>query len=265
MMMKRVHWLALSAFAIFSLVGVPSIQAGTISFNGAINPASPTHSDATDYSATGVDLGWAGYIFFNWDQDSPSIGAAVDANVNNQLPSWVVPNFDTNDADYSFGDLVTSSGGIFQWNTLKLPGSEVGLSGSMIDPEADDNANNSIDQLWLGAGVPKSFLMHVVVDTTLGAHDPIKRLRARAESADGLTDDDVKLENLTFNGIADVYTFRYDDWEAGDFIKVQLNSGVAGIDPGITGIMFDTIIPEPSSIVLLSLGAIGIGALRRRR
>jgi hypothetical protein len=266
MMKRHIHWLAISVFSVLCLVGVSSVQAGTISFDGAVNPASPTYADSTDFGNTGLDIGKDGYMFFNWGQLYPLSGAAIDANINNQLPTWVVPNFDPNDDDYSFGNLVTTSGGVFHWNTLRLPGGEVGLSGVMVDPEADDNSNNSITQLLLGAGVPDTFFMHVVVDTTLKTHDPSQRLRARAESADSLSEDDVKLENLSFNGIADVYTFRYDGWAAGDFIKVQLNSGNAGIDPGITGIMFDTIpVPEPSTLVLLAGGLLMLMKLRRRR
>jgi hypothetical protein len=246
------------------LSGVSSVQAGVISFDGTVNPASPTYADATDFSNTGSDIGKDGYIFFNWGQLYPLSGAAIDANINNQLPTWVVPNFDPNDADYSFGDMVSTSGGMFHWNTLRLPGGEVGLSGVMVDPEAADNSNNSISQLWLGAGVPDAFLMHVVVDTTLNMHDPSQRLRARAESADGSSEADVRLENLSFNGIADVYTFRYDGWAEGDFIKIQLNSGDAGIDPGITGIMFDAV-PIPAAVWLFGSGLLGLAGIARRK
>jgi len=238
-MKTHLHCLLLGALAIFCLAGAPAVQAGTISFEGPSNPAVASFADVTDFSNTGLNAGKEGYIFFNWARSAPVTGAAVDANVNNQLPSWVAPNFNPADDDYSFDDLVTTSGGFFHWNTLKLPGGEIGPSGSTVDPAAADNSNNSISQLWLTGNVPSTFYMHVVVDTTLGAHDPISRLRARAESSDGLFEDDVRLENLSFNGIADIYTFRYDGWQAGDFIKIQLNSGNAGISPGIAGLMFD--------------------------
>jgi hypothetical protein len=255
----------LFVFAI--LFGISSVQAGVISFDGTLNPASPTHADSTDFSNTGLDIGKDGYIFFNWGQldlSSGAPGAPIDANINNQLPTWVVPNFDPNDDGYSFGAMVTTSGSVFHWNTLRLPGGEVGLSGAMVDPEAADNSNNSISQLWLGAGVPDAFLMHVVVDTTLNEHDPSKRLRARAESADGSSEADVMLESLAFNGIADVYTFRYGGWAEGDIIKIQLNSGDPGIDPGITGIMFDAV-PIPPAVWLFGTGLLGLIGIARRK
>ena len=54
---------------------------------------------------------------------------------------------------------------------------------------------------------------------------------------------------MTFNGITDVYTFRYDNFVAGDFIKIQINSGVPGEAASIGGIMFD-VVPEPSRMLL---------------
>ena len=48
-----------------------------------------------------------------------------------------------------------------------------------------------------------------------------------------------------------------------DFIKLQLNSGVAGIDPGIAGLMFD-VIPEPTSLSLVLGGLLAaMGFVRK--
>jgi hypothetical protein len=74
----------------------------------------------------------------------------------------------------------------------------------------------------------------------------------------------VKLTNLTVNGNTDIYTFRYDGYVAGDFIKIQLNSGVDGEAPGFGGLMFD-VVPEPSSFALSLLGFASVAGFGRRR
>ena len=166
--------------------------------------------DITDFTG----LGDEGFWFANFGLVRPVSGEPVDSNDVNGLPSWVVPDFDSTSPDYSFGDVVTSSGGVFPWNTFRLPNGAVGLSGSLVDPEADDNSNNTIKDLRLGPGTPSSFIMHVIVDNTLNQHNPANRIRARAESGDGVFDEDFRYEPGTaaFNGIADIYSFRYDGW-----------------------------------------------------
>ncbi len=260
MIVKKILWLACCGLAIVSYAGIPAAWAQkTISHEGAF-------IDATDYSDAGLDIGNAGFWFANFGSTFPEDGRLVDHNDQNSLPSWVLPDFDPNSSDYSFGGQVTSSGGHTPWNFLTLPNGVNALSGSLVDAEADDNSNNTIKRLLLGPGVPQSFLLSVVIDNTNNTHDPAKRVRARAESADGVFDEKVNLELgvAAFNGIADVHTFRYDGWEAGDFIKLQLNSGVAGIDAGIAGLMFD-VIPEPTSAALLLLGGLGLSLAGRRR
>jgi hypothetical protein len=66
------------------------------------------------------------------------------------------------------------------------------------------------------------------------------------------------------DGLPDVWSWAYSGFQAGDIIKLQLNSGVAGEAASIAGIMFD-VIPEPSSALLLMLGAVGCAFARRRR
>jgi hypothetical protein len=51
-------------------------------------------------------------------------------------------------------------------------------------------------------------------------------------------------DDLVFNGVADVYTFQFDGFRAGDFIKVQLNGDPAHKEgPSLGGFLFDTNIP----------------------
>ena len=123
--------------------------------------------------------------------------------------------------------------------------------------------------LELGPGAPASFFFHIVTDNTNGAHDPAGRLRARFEKSGVFDVSAVQTPtNLAANmdGSPDVYTWLYDSGpfgSAGAFIKVQINSGDQFETASIAGFMFDRI-PEPSSAMLLMLGAAGCCSVRRR-
>ncbi len=251
------HLRKLSIFGVASLVCLALssfASAGTISYIGKT-------TDITDFTG----LGQEGYWFAQFAAPSPITNAGVNDNSANALPAWIVPDFDPASDGYSFGELAFSAGGNPSWNTFTLPDGSTGLSGSIIDPETDNNSNNTIPELLFGAGVPTSFLFHVVVDNTNKAHDSADRIRARGE--DGVTGDDtdarVNTSPSDFNGIADIYTFRYDGWNAGDFIKMQLNSGVASVSAGFGGLMFDKI-PEPTSATLCLLALAAVCGARRR-
>jgi len=129
-----------------------------------------------------------------------------------------------------------------------------------VDEWAANNSNNTINRIQLLSGTPTSFFLRLVVDNTNLEHDPAGRLRVRGEPSG-----DALLTGLTFNGIADVYTFRLDNFVAGNIIKVQLNSGVPGEAPSLGGIMFDPV-PEPAAGGLLTVGlaVLGLGGQRRR-
>ena len=222
-----------------------------------------------NYSDTGLDIGNAGFWFANFSVDSqpiPNTGSFVDFNHVMDLPNWVVPVFDSTLPGYSFGVQVTSSGGIDSWNVLVLPNGDTGLSGSLVDPETDYNSNNTVSRIVLGPETPSSFIMHIVVDNTNNQHDPAGRIRGRAQNGDGSVDEAFRYNTAPgdFDGMADVYSFRYDGWAVGDFIKIQLNSGVNGVDAGFAGLMFD-VIPEPSSLMLMLLGVMTLTGLRRTR
>jgi len=273
MIRKQRVWRALSFVCLVSLPGWQSAEAGSqsITFVGET-------VDQTDFAALGY--GQTGYYFPQFAASSPVTQKWTADNMRFSMPSWLGFEFDSAQPNRTFSldaglfDLgpptvfgVYSEGGQTGWNSLTLPTGETGLSGAVVDEAADNNSNNSVNRIQLGAGVPSSFLMRIVVDNTNLEHDPAGRLRARGDTDNvDPVDVDVKLTNLTFNGIADVYTFRYDHFVAGDFIKIQLNSGVAGVDPSIGGIMFDVVVPEPSSIALSLLGLAGmVGCLGRRR
>ena len=108
-------------------------------------------------------------------------------------------------------------------------------------------------QLLLGSDVPQEFLLHLVVDNTAvtNLHRDAGRVEARgafpARSNGTNVNNQVNPGVGGFNGIADVYTWRYNGWLPGEILKLRFNSGVIGERGGFAGVMFDVTIPEPSS------------------
>jgi hypothetical protein len=268
MMQRNFFWVAMTSLAT-CMVDIQAARAQSITYVS-------TSVDQTDYSPTGLNLGTAGFWFAQFGASSPVTNALLDDNDKIAFPSWVLPDFNkanTGTPGYSFclggsGDCY-SEGGDTSWNTLKLPDGTTGLSGSVVDPSTANNSNNTLRSLLLGPGTPPDFLMHVVVDNTNGQHNPDARLRARGQGL-GPTPPafDISGPNdpppSTYNGTADVYTFRYTGFTDGTFIKLQLNSGNASFRAGFAGLMFD-VVPEPSSFMLLLLGMAGLGCVSHRK
>lgn len=251
-MSRTLYASAILTAALLATVSSP-LLAKTISFVGVAY-------DQTDFSSAGLNIGRAGYWFPQFAAASPVAGRPTNENDRDALPAWAGPlNHVTNPLDPAFATRsfsqdnggVRSKGGQTSWNPLTLPNGETGLSGAIVDPQTANNSNNTINRIQLNNGIPgdelpTSFLLHIVTDNTAGQHNPANRLRPRGE---GPTQSDVSFQlnaaALTFNGTADVYTFRYDGWESGDFIKLQLNGGPNG--GSIAGVMFDAIVvPEPA-------------------
>jgi len=238
--------------------------AATVTFVGVTR-------DQTNFQALG--FGRAGYYFPQFGATNPVTHRPTWENMRFQSPSWAGFQFDSTQPDRTFSldaaqppyniyfgdpndpmDLVApfgnplvagvySKGGQSTWNTFTLPDGSTGVSGAVVDEWATQNSNNSVNRIQFGAGTPASFLLRLVVDNTNLEHDPAGTLRARAESG-GQAD----ATPLLFNGIADVYTFRYDNCVPGDFIKIRLNSGVAGEAPSLGGIMFDLVTETPPAL-----------------
>jgi len=234
--------------------------------------------DQTDFAALG--FGQSGYYFPQFAANSPVTHKWTADNMRFSVPGWLGFEFDSTKATRTFSldaglfDTgppivfgVYSEGGKTTWNSFVLPTGEMGLSGAVVDEAADNNSNNTVNRIQLGTGVPSSFLMRIVVDNTNLEHDPVGRLQARGDTDNAVAvNASANLTNLIFNGTADIYTFRYDNFVANDFIKIRLNSGVAGVSPSIGGIMFDTVsVPEPSSLALSLLELVGLVAYERRR
>ncbi|MAT93599.1 MAG: hypothetical protein CME59_13460 [Halioglobus sp.] len=91
------------------------------------------------------------------------------------------------------------------------------------------------------AGVPASFCMHLVTDNTDLTHDSLRSITVRGgRDGQGSFDPNASIPNLSFDGTTDVHTFRFDNFQPEDYIKIRLNSGTPGVMPGFGGLMFDT-------------------------
>jgi hypothetical protein len=265
--------------AVMTIVALRSAQSQTITYMGVIY-------DQTNFDR--LNIGNSGYWFPQFNAASPVAERPTGENARDALPSWAGP---LNHATASIPDLPfyltrtfsqdgpsRSKGGQPTWNTFRLPDGEIGLSGAIVDPFTAGNSNNTINRIQLNTGVPATFYFHVVTDNTSSEHDPTNRLRARGntgEIAPGLggggdiePDFSPQTADLVFNGIADVYTFRYDGFVSGDFIKLQLNGDSRGASFG--GFLFDetfepNLVPEPTSAASGLLTILLIGAAWRHR
>jgi hypothetical protein len=262
--MKLHHWTNVLAILFIGLSTIRVAPAASITYVGA-------SLNQTNLSSTGLNVGAAGYWFAQFAAGSPVTGATVNANSRNAAPAWTQFDFTAGSPTVTFsatGPVTSESKSA--WSTLTLPNGETGLSGSIVDANTAGNSNNTVSEILLQGTVPASFLLGIVVDNTNHEHDPIGRIRAR-----GQTSTNVNIEANTFpqpgsggfDAVPDVYTFRYDGFAAGDWIKIQLN-GVASpsTGAGFAGLTFD-IVPEPSTVAILAVGLPGIGlvAIAKRR
>ncbi len=267
------------------------LHAQTITYIGVIY-------DQTNFET--LNLGDAGYWFPQFDASSPVEGRWTGENPRNGLPAWAGPlNHVTADPldpldpinnnpltfptrTFSQDGPSRSKGGQPTWNIFKLPNGETGRSGAIVDPFTAGNSNNTINRIQLNNVVPSTFYFSVITDNTNLEHDPTGQLRARGEVgetfpglADGIQIESVGLPEtnggLIFNGIADVYTFRYDGFVAGDYIKLRLSGDANEGGASFAGLLFDVVydphlIPEPTSdsIALFAGVCVAISLQRRK-
>jgi hypothetical protein len=212
--------------------------------------------DRTDLAR--LNIGNAGFWFPQFDAAGPVSGRPTGENARDGLPSWAGPlNHATSISDPNFATRTfsqdgpaRSKGGQPGWDVLRLPNGEIGLSGAIVDPHTRGNSNNTINRIQLNAGVPGSFYFHVLTDNTNMEHNPTNRLRARgnAGGVDIEANTYPQTAQLAFNGITDIYTFRYDGFAGGDFIKLQLNGDpVPALGASFGGFLLDvTFAPDVS-------------------
>ena len=199
-------------------------------------------------------LGWGqtGFYFPQFDAAAVVGPKRTDDNMQFYLPSWLEFNFNPIDLNTTFsadkpncfddcrGRGVYTRGGYANWATFTLPNGFSGRSGSVVDEQAENNTNNTVNKILMKPGVPSSFCMHLVTDNTDNAHDSAQSIIVRGgRTGQDSFDPRVAIPDLSFNGRTDVHTFRFDDFIADDFIKIRLNSGTPGMAPGFGGLMFD--------------------------
>ncbi len=200
-------------------------------------------------------LGWgqAGFYFPQFAASEIVGPKRTDDNMQFYVPSWLEFNFDpwdVNDTTFSIdkpdcfdncsGRGVYTRGGYSHWDTFILPNGFSGISGSIVDEKAENNSNNTVNQIFLKAGVPSSFCLHLVTDNTANTHDSANSIIVRGgRPGQGSFDPNAAVPALAFDARTDVHTFRLDNFLPGDFIKIRLNSGMSGMDPGLGGLMFD--------------------------
>ena len=231
------------AAAVIVAIAAPRFvrAAATITYVGVIR-------DQTDFAR--LNIGKAGYWFPQFASKSPVEGRPTEENACDALPPWAGPlNHVTSFLDpayltrtFSQDGPGKSKGGQPKWNEFTLPDGKVGNSGAIVDPHACKNANNTINRIQLGKGTPATFFFHIATDNTNREHDPATRLVVRGNSygIDLESDTSPTAEELKFNGVADIYTYRFDGFGAEDFIKVRLKGDSAHkAGPGIGGILFD--------------------------
>lgn len=217
--------------------------------------------DVTDFSATGLDLGKHGYYFPQFGQSTPKSKRTGKDNMKFSKPSWqkdwefkvfeqcggqfcnlFSPDagvFDVLEGEEGIGVYSESEGA--GWPKIKFSGGE-GNSGSVVDEFANGNSNNSVNHIRIGAGAPQEFCMSILTDNTAGKHDINDTLAARigwyqdVDLEAGTAE--VPEEDLVFNGVPDLYVFKFSYMTDEDFIKIRLNGG-DGTDPGFGGLMFD--------------------------
>ena len=199
-------------------------------------------------------LGWgqAGFYFPQFAASGIVGPKRTDDNMQFYVQNWLEFNFDPWNLDTTFsadkpdcfdeckGRGVYTRGGYTNWDVFTLPNGLSGPSGSIVDEQAENNTNNTVNRIKLKDGVPSSFCMHVVTDNTANAHDSAESIIVRAgRTGQGSFDPRTPVPDLSFDGKTDVHTFRFDNFLPGDFIKIRLNSGTPGMNPGFGGLMFD--------------------------
>jgi hypothetical protein len=137
---------------------------------------------------------------------------------------------------------VKARGGHKSWPSFVLPNGMVGLSGTIYDDYTRSNSNNTINQIIFTKDTPSSFCLNVITDNTNLENIPDLRFEARSDQSE-----DANVEStsdLTFDGVPDMYTFRYENMKSSGKIKLRMATSRIGgkkgkpiTGAGIAGIM----------------------------
>jgi hypothetical protein len=115
-------------------------------------------------------------------------------------------------------------GGYAAWPMFTLPDGRVGRSGTFYDESNIDNKNNTVNQIRINVPTLTEFCLNLITDNTNGEHDPNVLLEARSDTVD------LSLEghpDLTFDGVTDMYTFRYRGMTEDNVFKVRFECSAA--------------------------------------
>jgi hypothetical protein len=126
-----------------------------------------------------------------------------------------------------------------------------------------DSSTKEIFRFPLTGAVPSTFRIGFMVDV----HAPPSLTPDLFELQVG-ADVTSQVRTLAEDGVGDVYLFDVSGAAAGQDLIVRLSDAGAVGDPGVTAVFFDSLpVPEPSTLVLGGIGAIGLlaAAGRRRR
>jgi hypothetical protein len=259
--------------------------------------------DRTNYDSLPATYYW--FANFQTGPLTPVTGAGMDSNEARNLPSWLyletrpackgfADDCTTPDSNISTGYSFTetglgggssSIGGQPGFNDLTLPDGTFGRSGQAIDTGSGTGTTASMAALRILPGAPTEFRLWLVVDHGVDPNfHTQQRLRVNLRNTtgpplftpEGSADSEAEalpsgLRLITTgsdpranNGIADAWAFLLEGVEVHDRITIRPTS--LGLDnAGFAGFMIQ-VVPEPSSMVLLILGAIsGSAATRRHR
>lgn len=207
--------------------------------------------DVTNFQTLGYGSWW---WFAQLNAPSPVSGRPTGERDNTNRPGWTKDlvhwpeQWDFANRTFSQDGPTRSKGGYTSWATIKLPNGDTRLSGVVVDPYTIGNSNNTVNKIRLDGSVPSTFYFHVVVDNTAQTH---KTTRIRARGNDNGTDIEANTypsgAALVYNGIPDVYTFKYTGFGSGDYQKIQMSANSGSDGASLAGwIWGSSFTPAPS-------------------
>jgi hypothetical protein len=218
-----------------------------------------------------LHVGTAGWWFPQFDATDEVTEAPTGDRAHDGLPAWVGAFNHTTDPSepgctepgalergclptYNFRTFsqdgpARSAGGFDSWSRLRLPSGECGLAGAIVDPHTyaagEPNNNNTINRIQLREAVPPTFYVSVLTDTTGNVHDP-SRLHVRGNMAALDFPNELRSQieptfpspmSMAPNGVPDLYVFRVDGFEPGDYLKLRLRGDSSAAS--FSGLLFD--------------------------
>ena len=145
---------------------------------------------------------------------------------------------------------VYTAGGDTRWDFLILPNGQAGYAGTTVDEAARNNTNQSINRIEIQAETPSSFCLRILQDSTNFEFESDEFVTARARAGGADYSASIPSADHIYDGHTDMYTFRYENLNVGDYIKIKFR----GIDkdPGFSGILFDPVeaCPDPPIAVV---------------